>query len=311
MDPPPGRLVDVGTHKLHIRCSGQGAPTVVFDAALGGSSISWSLVQPALAQLTRCCSYDRAGFGWSEAGPFPRTAGRITSELSQLLRCAPVPGPYLLVGHSFGALVLRLLASRRFDEIVGLVFIEPAIPEEWETPGEAQRESITRGVRLCQYGSAAARRGYARLVARLVDFGAIGVARRLVRVLSRGGLQRADEQILAPIWKLPPGTRALLKQMWTQPKFFEALGSQIEAICDSASEVRREADADYGNLPLAVITAEGARETRQRADALLARRSTRGRHVLAPNSGHWVPLDAPQIVIDVVATMVREIRSRD
>lgn len=310
LDPPPGRLIDLGTHKLHLCCAGTGAPTVVFDAALGGSSLSWGLIQPAVVQLTRCCSYDRAGFGWSEPGPLPRTAGRIAAELDELLRRAQVPPPYLLVGHSFGGLVMRLLVARRRDHVAGLVLIEPAIPEEWANPGESQRQSIARGVKLCRYGAAAARRGVARAVTRLVDIGAIGLARKLVRVISRGGLQRQDEQILAPIWKLPPESRKLLKQMWTQPGFFDALGSQIESICESASEVQREADADYGDLPLAVITAEGASEARRRADARLAQRSRRGRHVLAADSGHWVPLDAPQVVVDVISGMVREIRAQ-
>ena len=110
--PPPGRLVSVGNHRLHIRCDGDGSPTVIFDAALGGSSLSWSLVHPSIARITRACSYDRAGFGWSEAGPLPRTAGRIADELHTLLRVAAVPAPYVLVGHSFGGLVTRLYTHR-------------------------------------------------------------------------------------------------------------------------------------------------------------------------------------------------------
>jgi pimeloyl-ACP methyl ester carboxylesterase len=308
LDPPPGCLVQVGPHKLHLHCSGSGTPTVVFDAALGGSSLSWTLIQPEIAQLTHCCSYDRAGFGWSESGPLPRTAGRVASELHELLGRARVAPPYLLVGHSFGGLVMRLMAARHSDEIAGLVLIEPAIPEEWANPGETQRESIARGVRLCRYGVAAARRGYAAAVARLVSVGAIGLARSLVRLLSRGGFGRQDEQILAPIWKLPAETRKLLTQMWTQPKFFEALGSQIESITESALQVRREEQPDFGALPLVIMTAEGASETRHQADASLARRSTRSRHILVPDSGHWVPLDAPQAVIDVIRQMVQEIR---
>ena len=81
----PGQLVDAGGLRLHLLCSGSGTPAVVMEAALGGSSISWSLVQPGLARLTRVCSYDRAGFGWSDAGPMPRTAGRVASELRVLL----------------------------------------------------------------------------------------------------------------------------------------------------------------------------------------------------------------------------------
>jgi hypothetical protein len=143
----------------------------------------------------------------------------------------------------------------------------------------------------------------------LVRLGALGPARALVKTVSRGGLRREDEGILAPIWKLPPDARGVLRHMWTQPKFFEALGSQIETICDSAREVIRSTSRGYGGLPLIVITSASAHDRRSQADAALARLSTRGRHVLAARSGHWIPLDAPQVVIDAVAAMVLEIRA--
>jgi pimeloyl-ACP methyl ester carboxylesterase len=299
--------VNIGSHRLHIRCAGEGGPAVIFDAALGGSSLSWSLVQPSVAAITRACSYDRAGFGWSDAGPLPRTAGRIADELHHLLHAA-VPPPYVLVGHSYGGLVTRLYMARHRADVAGLVFIEPAIPEEWAEPTEEQRALIARGVRLCRYGTAAARHGLAQAVSALVRAGALAPARVLVRLVSRGGLRRADEGILAPIWKLPAATRRVLGQMWTQPKFFEALGSQIETICGSAEKVLHDAPADFGDVPMVVISAAGSGERRLTADAALARRSTRGRHILAADSGHWVPLDAPQVVIDAITTLVSEIR---
>jgi len=305
---PPGRLVSVGTHRLHIRCDGDGGPSVIFDAALGGSSLSWTLVQPAVARVTRACSYDRAGFGWSDAGPLPRTAGRIADELHTLLRAAPVPKPYVLVGHSYGGLVMRVYAARHPDEVAGLVLIEPAIPEEWAHPTEERQALIARGVRLCGYGTKAARHGLARLVSGLVRLGGLSAARLLVGLVSRGGLRREDEGILAPVWKLPPDVRGVLRQMWTQPKFFEALGSQIETICESATDVMRTDAVDYRDVPLVVISSQRADEGRLKADAALAQRSTRGHHILAPESGHWVPLDAPQVVIDAITTMVARVR---
>ena len=307
--PPPGRLVNVGDHRLHIRCDGEGGPPVIFDAALGGSSLSWSLVHPAVARLTRACSYDRAGFGWSDAGPLPRTAGRIADELHELLRAAAVPPPYVLVGHSYGGLVMRLYASRHPNDVAGLVLIEPAIPEEWTNPTDEQRALIARGVRLCGYGATAARRGLAQLVSGLVRFGALRPARLVVGLVSRGGLRRQDEGILAPIWKLPPEVRGVLREMWTQPKFFEALGSQIDTICESAGAVMSAGPADYDDLPLTVLSSARSGEQRLKADSALARRSTRGRHMLAAESGHWIPLDAPQVVIDAITKMVEEIRS--
>ena len=306
--PPPGRLVDIGTHRLHLYCAGTGQPAVVFDAALGASSISWSLVQPAVAQTTRACTYDRAGFGWSDAGPMPRTAGRIADELYELLQVAGVPPPYVVVGHSYGGLVARLFAARHQSETKGLVLIEPAIPEEWVNPHEKHQALIARGVQLCGYGSWAARSGLARLVSLLVGLGNLGAARALTGALGRGALTRDDEMLLAPVWRLPPESRRPLRQMWTEPKFFDALGSQIATISDSAKEWVRDGTPDYGDLPLAVVTADGADDYRRRLDAELSRLSSRGRHVIAPQSRHWVPLDSPQAVIDAISSVVAEVR---
>jgi hypothetical protein len=143
-----------------------------------------------------------------------------------------------------------------------------------------------------------------------VRFGALRAARLLVGLVSRGGLHREDEGILAPIWKLPPEVRRVLREMWTQPTFFEALGSQIETICESATAVMSAGPADYDDLPLAVISSARSGEERLRADSALARRSTRGRHILAAESGHWIPLDAPRVVIDAISAIVGEVRSR-
>src|SRR6185437_3838481 len=108
--PAPGKLVDIGGYKLHINCTGTGSPTVILDAGLGGTSLDWSKVQPAVAHFTRVCSYDRAGYGWSESGPGLRTSQQIVKELHLLLAHAQINGPYVLVGHSAGGLNMRLYA---------------------------------------------------------------------------------------------------------------------------------------------------------------------------------------------------------
>jgi pimeloyl-ACP methyl ester carboxylesterase len=302
--PPPGRLVDVGGFRLHLNCSGRGTPAVVLDAALGGSSISWTLVQPEIAGLTRVCSYDRAGFGWSDPGPMPRTAGRIADELRTLLDRGGVAPPFLLVGHSFGGLVMRIFARRYRAEVAGLVLVDPAHPEDWVRPAPKEQERIDRGVRLCRHGAMAARLGVARIVAALVGAGALTPARGLVRLFSRGGLSREDEGILAPVQKLPPEARRPLRRFWTQPTFFEALGSQIAFVCTSAAETLDAGADGYGDLPLVTISSTDPGDYRLRQQEALARLSTRGRHIIASNSGHWIPLDQPEVVIDAIAGML-------
>ena len=305
--PLPGRLLSIGTHRLHLHCAGSGSPAVVFDAALGGSSLSWTYVQPAVAAFTTTCNYDRAGFGWSDAGPMPRTVGRIAAELHQLLTAARVAPPYVFVGHSFGGLSIRAFASSHPADVAGLVFVDPAHPEEWRDPSDADRERLQRGVVLCRRGVAAARLGIASLVASLASAGALDLARGIAAAVSRRTLQRRDEEILAPVTKLPMEVRGVLRWMWTQPRYFEALGSQIAHVCAGAAEI--DLHPDYDSLPLVTISSSTASASRRALQDALARRSACGRHILAAHSGHWIPLDEPHVIVQAIREVVEDVRS--
>jgi pimeloyl-ACP methyl ester carboxylesterase len=108
---------------LHLHCVGSGSPAVVSESGFGMSSNSWALVQPAVAGLTRACSYDRPGYGWSDKPPVPRTGSRAAEDLNRALANAGIPGPYILVGHSLGGGQVRLFASHYLSEIAGLVIV--------------------------------------------------------------------------------------------------------------------------------------------------------------------------------------------
>ena len=123
--PPPGKMVDVGGYRLHLNCTGSGSPTVVIESGLGDSSATWGWVQPEVAKTTRVCTYDRAGMGWSETSPQPRTAREFAKELHTLLAKANEPGPYVLVGHSLGGYTVRVYAHDYPAEVVGVVFVDP------------------------------------------------------------------------------------------------------------------------------------------------------------------------------------------
>src|SRR5215212_8961641 len=120
--PAPGRLVDIGGWRLHLNCTGEAKPTqptVILEAGMGDFSVEWSLVQPDVAKLARVCSYDRAGDGWSDIGPQPRTMRQIVYELHTLLDKADVRPPYVLVGHSFGGWLVRLYTATYPSEVTG------------------------------------------------------------------------------------------------------------------------------------------------------------------------------------------------
>jgi pimeloyl-ACP methyl ester carboxylesterase len=306
--PAPGRMVDIGGFRLHLNCSGSGSPAVILDAALGGSSISWTLVQPAIAARTQVCSYDRAGLGWSDAGPMPRTAGRVAGELRNLLESASIAPPFVLVGHSYGGFVMRIFTARYRKDVAGLILVDPAHPEDWVNPAPKELIKIERGVKLCQQGASAARFGLARLVSALTELGAIPAARAVARAVSRGRLSREDEGILAPLWKLPPLARRPLRQFWAQAKFYDALRSHIESVPISAAETLDADAGGYGDLPLVTISSTDPGDYRLRQQEALARRSTRGQHIMASNSGHWIPLDQPSIVIETIEKMLDTVR---
>lgn len=121
---PPGKLIDIGGYRLHLLCSGEGGPTVILESGLGAYSVDWGLVQPQVAKFTKVCSYDRAGYAWSDKGPEPRGLGTSAAELHQLLQRAGVRPQYVVVGQSWGGRIVRVFAHRHPDKVSGLVLID-------------------------------------------------------------------------------------------------------------------------------------------------------------------------------------------
>ena len=128
--PPPGRMVDLGSHQIHLNCVGSGSPTVVFEADLDQyGSLSWTPVQAEIGKVTRACSYDRAGIMWSEPGPRPRDGEMIAGELRAVLDAAGESGPYVLVGHAFGGAYVRIFAGENPEDVCGMMLVESSHPE--------------------------------------------------------------------------------------------------------------------------------------------------------------------------------------
>ncbi len=130
---PMGQLFEVNGHAMHLYCMGEGSPTVILESGVGGNTLLWAYIQPAVAETTQVCVYDRAGYGWSEVSSRERTTPHIAEELHLLLIQAGIEPPYILAGHSFGGLVIRTYASLYPDDLVGLVFIDAAHPNQFSS----------------------------------------------------------------------------------------------------------------------------------------------------------------------------------
>jgi pimeloyl-ACP methyl ester carboxylesterase len=161
--PPPGQLVDVGGSSLHLYCTGEGAPTVILDAGGGFTSSSWAWVQPEIAETTRVCAYDRAGWGWSDPSLHGYSAVQNAAELRTLLANAGVPGPYILVGHSLGGLYVRVYAQQYQASVIGMVQLDASHPDAWRRLG--LREGAAADPTLLAMGPTASRFGLLRLIA--------------------------------------------------------------------------------------------------------------------------------------------------
>jgi pimeloyl-ACP methyl ester carboxylesterase len=226
--PPPGQLVDVGGYRLHLYCTGQntdGRPTVIFETGLGGfaTSADWAWVQPQVANVTRACAYDRAGLGWSDPGPQPRDAQHIAAELHALLQKSGTPGPYVLVGWSFGGLYVRAYANQYRDEVAGLVLLESSSPEQCTaSPAwQAQCASSARNASLA-------------------------------RVLALFGAMRVFG-LFQPATGLPGPQNGALRASFSSTKDWDAQNAEFQA--SAATNAQVLGARALGNLPLFVLTA--------------------------------------------------------
>jgi pimeloyl-ACP methyl ester carboxylesterase len=284
--PPPGELVDVGGYRIHLHRRGRGEPTVVLDSALAGTTLSWADVAPVLSESTRVVSYDRAGFGWSDPSPLTRRVDHFVTELRLALEAARIDPPYVLVGHSYGGWIARLFASAHPEELAGLVLVDVPHPREWSNPSEEQRRRLRRSVRLATFA------------AWLAPLGVVRAALRIGR-----GRKAEGRRISSLLAKVPPSRRSVIRSFWVQAATLRALASLMENAPASAAMVD-ERSRPLGDIPLVVLTASSPSEARLRDQEEVLSLSTRGRHVVAEKSGHWIPLDEPELVVEAVRSVL-------
>jgi pimeloyl-ACP methyl ester carboxylesterase len=315
--PPPGHLVNVGGYRLHLLQAGEGSPTVVMDSGLGSSSLYWGKVMPLLAKQTRVCLFDRAGYGWSDPGSTPRTTQQIVTELHTLLENARIPGPYILVGWSFGGFTARMYAHQYPGEVAGVVLVESAHEEQFER----YVPTILAGVKKTGLNLEPLMRmlGGPERTHTLVE---MTVSRihflKLFTGLTRWG--RRSEQG-GDFWKgYPVGTQERLRYCELQHGYVPAVLGEQKAWEESIAQIRQV--RDLGNLPLIVVSRKQdlkgpfpewfpAMEIEQQWQTMqsdLLHLSKRSKQVFASPSDHLVPHWQPQTVADSVMELVQAAR---
>jgi pimeloyl-ACP methyl ester carboxylesterase len=280
--PMPGRLIDVGGHRLHLRCTGSGTPTVVLEPGAGEMSSNLGWIAPAVARDTRVCVYDRAGRGWSEPASTAQDGAQIVTDLHTLLQRGHVPGPYVLAGHSFGGLYVLTFAARYPNEVAGMVLVDSTAPASaanpgTPSPGHGGSDDVLS--RVSALVSTAARLGLARLYAQS-DFGS-----------------------------LPPRSR-------DEVRASDATASTLRSTIDeyvqaTASTEQAAALRDFADKPLIVLTAGSGHDAAwSTAQNHMARLSTNSVHRIIDGATHEDLIadeeDAAattQAILDVVASV--------
>lgn len=290
--PPIGQMVDIGGYRLHMQVEGEGNPTVVLISGAGGIGLSWELVRPAIARITRVVAYDRAGLGWSDPSPGPRRADVMADELYTLLHKVGIDGKYILVGHSLGGPVARHFAAKHPDEVAGLVMVDSAheqqskhFPEKLLNMFERMKGMVT--------------------VMKLVGRSGIFAL--------NPGMTPTDD-----LSKLPAGIAGMIRGVIaSSPSHVEATVAETMSVVAAETQPVRT----LGDLPMTVIShgcldanavppslGPEVRDEYERAwqelQVEIASLTSRGRRIIAEHSGHNVILDQPEIVIESILEMV-------
>jgi pimeloyl-ACP methyl ester carboxylesterase len=290
--PIPGRLVDIGGRRLHLRIEGAGpGPTVVFEAGFGGSSVLWSLVQREVAKFARTCAYDRAGYGFSDFGPLPRSGAQLAAELHLALAHAGLPPPYILVAHSYGGLISRLFTWRHPRDVAGLVLVDALHGAIFDEAHLVMRRMVT---------------AFGFTLGGLVLLGAVGALRLMSHI--------QGPEIILGLHRLPPHVRRELAD--SLPR--DVIAALLELNWWDATLDQAEIAALPADLPIVALAhdlpetfaAAGREATRyerlwqdiQRDSLRLSRRATL---LHARDSGHHIALDNPDEVVNAVRCLMQ------
>jgi pimeloyl-ACP methyl ester carboxylesterase len=288
---PPGQMVDLGGRRLHLLCTGTGSPAVIVENGGGDFSVEWALVQPEIARSTTICTYDRAGYAWSDRGPIDDGIEQIVSDLHLLLRTAHISPPFVLVGQSLGCLFARAYQRRFPEQVAGLVFVDGSHDEDVRMVVNGKREPLCL---LTRDQLPAAHEAYLKSVPVLnPGRGGAPPFDRLPEPMQQAR-QWAFEKVVRDFGWLPNTLAAA--ESWRQE--FIALRRQ-----------RLSGPHPLGNLPLRVLEREkDTNDTWHRQQVQLSELSSAGKLIKADKSGHMIHIERPDLVVEAILDLVREIR---
>ena len=304
---PTGTLVDIGGQRLHVSCTGHGSPTVLLESGSGDFAVVWSLVQPGIAAFTRVCSYDRAGYAWSDPGARPRTYWQLALELHTAAERLHLPPPYVLVGQSYGGLVVRGFAEHYRRDVAGMVLVD-AVHEDQRIVMNGQPVRIRDWAKGRPYPSPH-----------------IALDTTLVRALRDSASTGRVEPLDPELEKLPPAAKSVWQWAAARPMYRASSAAEMDWSPEELARMHEQRLTDrvtLGDLPLVVlarstgaypdgmqISADSLERERLALQADLAKLSHRAGIIVAPHAGHNIHLDDPGLVIASVRDVVNTVRA--
>ena len=297
-----GRWVTIGRgcklYLLEKGSMGSTGPTVLFEAGIAATNLNWFHIQEIVSRFTGTASYDRGGLGWSSPCRTARTPGNIAVELHDLLERAQIKPPYILVGHSFGGLVMRRYAVLFPADVASVLLVDPMRCEEWPPLNPGRQSELDRGKKLTRYAVPIARFGLARLAITSLLCRSGRVAKRLAGVAGNGGrhvLGRGTDEV----GKMPSEVWPIVAAHWSRPGYYAGMRSHVEAVPDTVREMQNA--EPIHSIPVLVLTP--GKSTPLSVECL-GRIGDNVQQVIAAASAHWIHLDEPDLVIDSIRDMV-------
>jgi len=301
----PGRWIVIGRRtRLYVLEAGSGEPTVLFESGIGATNLNWRHIQQSVARFTGTASYDRGGLGWSSPCRTARTPGNIAAELHEMLQRGNIKPPYILVGHSFGGLVMRRYALDFPQDVAGIVLVDPMRCEEWPPLDQAKLGELERGRKLIRFASPIARCGLARLAVTSLFHRSARLSDQLAGAGGSGG-RHVLGRIKTEVGKMPREVWPVVAAHWSSPAFYSGMRKHIESIPDTVREMH--AAEPIREIPVTVLTPA---KSKPLSEECLRRIGDRVQQVIAPASEHWIHLDEPDLVIDSIRAMVEAVTVR-